>query len=122
VTVLTWGKITNLTLEACEELGKDAGIEAQVIDLRTLTPLDEDLIFSSVAKTNRVVIVEENWPFSSVGSEIADRIQRECFDHLDGPVFRVSQEPVPVPYAHNLEERALISKDRIKDQIKKALL
>ena len=117
VTLITWGKITHTTLSACEELKKQ-NIDAEVVDPRTLVPLDEELIFASVRKTNRVVIVEENWPVASVGCHIADRIQSECFDHLDAPVLRVSQEPVPVPYAEHLEHRALPDISRIVEAVK----
>ena len=78
-----------------------------------------DLIFSSVKKTNRCVVVEENWPFSSVGTQVIDRIQCECFDFLDSPILRVSQEPVPVPYNENLEKAALPSVEKIIEAIKK---
>src|SRR5690606_18699157 len=94
------------------------GIEVEVIDPRTLVPLDEQLIFASVAKTHRVVIVEENWPFASVGSQISDRIQRECFDDLDAPILRVSQEAVPVPYAEQLEEAVLPSVEKIIEAVR----
>ena len=80
--------------------------------------LDEETIFSSVRKTNHCVIVEEAWPFASVGTEIVDRIQRECFDYLDAPILRVTQENVPVPYAENLEKEALINVDKIIKTLK----
>lgn len=112
VTLVTWGKITHTTLKAAEELAQ-MGIDAEVIDLRSLVPLDEEAVFASLHKTNRCVIVEENWPFASVGSEIADRIQRHCFDDLDAPILRVSQEPVPVPYAEGLEKEALPSVEKV---------
>ena len=118
VTIITWGKILHKAMEACAVLSKE-GIEVDLIDPRTLVPLDEALIFASVRKTHRVVIVEENWPFSSVGSHISDRIQSECFDDLDAPVARVSQEPVPVPYAEHLEERALPSVERMVEAVKR---
>ncbi len=112
VTLVTWGKITHKALQAADECEK-LGISVEVIDLRTLRPLDEEAIFRSVRKTNRCVVVEENWPFASVGTHIADRVQRECFDDLDAPVIRVSQEDVPVPYAENLEEEVLPSVEKI---------
>mgnify|MGYP000173624867 CR=1 FL=1 len=112
LTLLTWGKITHLSLKAAEELKKE-GLDAEVIDLRSLCPLDEETIFNSVKKTNRAMIVEENWPFASIGSELSDRIQRNCFDELDAPVLRVSQEHIPVPYADNLEKQALPSLEKI---------
>ena len=112
LTILTWGKITHLALKACEKL-KEINLQAELIDLRTITPLDEESIFKSVRKTNRVMIVEENWPFASIGSELSDRIQRNCFDDLDAPVLRVSQAPIPVPYADHLEKQALPSLEQI---------
>jgi pyruvate dehydrogenase E1 component beta subunit len=118
VTLVTWGKITHKALQAADECEK-LGISVEVIDLRTLRPLDEEAIFRSVRKTNRCVVVEENWPFASVGTHIADRVQRECFDDLDAPVIRVSQEDVPVPYAENLEEEVLPSVEKIVRAIQK---
>ena len=81
--------------------------------------MDEALVFASVRKTHRAVIVEENWPFASVGAQISDRIQHECFDDLDAPVERVSQEPVPVPYSERLEHLALPSVDKILAAVKR---
>ena len=118
VTVISWGKISRKALSVAQELEKN-NISVELIDPRTLVPLDEDMIFRSVKKTNRVVIFEENWPFASVGAHISDRIQYECFDDLDAPVTRVSQEPVPVPYSEDLEKLALPSESRLVDAIKK---
>lgn len=120
ITLITWGKITHTVLAAAEKLAQ-MGIDAEVLDPRTLTPLDEDLIFASVRKTHRVLIVEENWPFASVGAQISDRIQKECFDDLDAPVGRITQEPVPVPYAEHLEHRALPSEERIIQAVKEMI-
>lgn len=118
VTLITWGKITHKVIKVATDLAKE-GIDCEIIDPRTLVPMDEALIFESVRKTNRAVIIEENWPFASVGAQIADRIQCECFDDLDAPVLRVSQEPVPVPYAENLEHLALPEEARMVAAIKK---
>ena len=117
VTLITWGKITHSVLKVACELAKE-GIDCEVLDPRTLVPMDEDLIFESVRQTHRAVIIEENWPFASVGSQIADRIQCECFDDLDAPVLRVSQEPVPVPYAEHLEKIALPEEGRMVKAIR----
>jgi pyruvate dehydrogenase E1 component beta subunit len=106
VTLITWGKISHMAMKAVKQLTEE-NIACELIDVRTLVPMDEEMIFRSVRKTHRAVIIEENWPFASVGSQIADRIQYECFDDLDAPVERVSQEAVPVPYAENLEHEAL---------------
>ena len=79
----------------------------EVIDPRTIKPMDWELIFNSVKKTNRLVIVEEGWPFAGVGAQISHEVQHHCFDYLDAPVERVTQEDVPLPYAHNLEVASL---------------
>jgi pyruvate dehydrogenase E1 component beta subunit len=95
-------------LKAAEELAKE-GIEAELIDLRTLRPLDTDTIVASVKKTGRAVTVEEGWQQSGVGAEVAARIMEHAFDYLDAPVTRVSGKDVPMPYAANLEKLALPS-------------
>jgi pyruvate dehydrogenase E1 component beta subunit len=95
-------------LKAADELAKD-GIEAEVVDLRTLRPMDTDTIVASVKKTGRAVVVEEGWPQSGVGAEIAARVMEHAFDWLDAPVARVSGKDVPMPYAANLEKLALPS-------------
>ena len=118
VTVITWGKILHMTTQAVHAL-REQGVSCELIDLRTVVPMDEELIFASVRKTHRVVIIEENWPFASVGAQVSDRIQHECFDDLDAPVERVSQEPVPVPYSENLEKIALPSVEKIMAAVKK---
>ena len=93
-------------LKAAEELSKE-GIEAEVIDLRTIRPMDTDTIIASVQKTGRCVTVEEGWPQSGVGAEIAMRVMERAFDWLDAPVIRVTGKDVPMPYAANLEKLAL---------------
>ena len=118
VTIITWGKISHTAMDAVKILSAE-GISCEFIDLRTLVPMDEETVFASVRKTHRAVIVEENWPFASVGSQIVDRIQHECFDDLDAPVLRVSQEPVPVPYAENLEHLVLPNAEKIIDAVKR---
>ena len=118
LTVITWGKISHTVMEAANRM-KEEGLSCEVIDVRTLVPMDEELIFESVRKTHRAVIIEENWPFASVGAQISDRIQKECFDDLDAPVERVSQENVPVPYAENLEHEALPNIERMISAIKR---
>ncbi|MBS1750129.1 MAG: pyruvate dehydrogenase complex E1 component subunit beta [Bacteroidetes bacterium] len=101
VTIVSFNKIMKVALGAAEELAKE-GISAEVIDLRTIRPLDWHTIFESVKKTNRLVIVEEQWPFASVSSEIAYRIQKEAFDYLDAPVRRITSADAPMHYAPNL--------------------
>jgi pyruvate dehydrogenase E1 component beta subunit len=108
VTVISWSNGMSYALKAADELAKE-GIEAEVIDLRTLRPLDTDTIVASVKKTGRAVTVEEGWQQSGVGAEIAARIMEHAFDYLDAPVARVSGKDVPMPYAANLEKLALPS-------------
>jgi pyruvate dehydrogenase E1 component beta subunit len=98
--------MVDFALKAAEALAKD-GIEAEVINLRTIRPLDTDTIVASVRKTNRLVSVEEGWPFAGIGSEIAAMAMEKCFDDLDAPVLRVTGKDVPMPYATNLEKLAL---------------
>jgi pyruvate dehydrogenase E1 component beta subunit len=120
VTIIAWNKMVHVAKSACDQLAEE-GIEAELLDPRTLLPLDEDLIFSSVRKTHRVVIVEESWPFASVGAQISDRIHKECFDDLDAPVERVTSEFVPMPYAEHLEHRVLPQVDRVVEAVRKVM-
>jgi len=108
VTIVAWSMGMTYALKAAEQLAKD-GIEAEVVDLRTLRPMDTDTIVASVKKTGRAVVVEEGWPQSGVGAEIAARVMEHAFDWLDAPVARVSGKDVPMPYAANLEKLALPS-------------
>ncbi|MGB9043486.1 MAG: pyruvate dehydrogenase complex E1 component subunit beta [Pseudolabrys sp.] len=108
VTIIAWSVGMTYALKAAEELASD-GIDAEVIDLRTLKPMDTDTILASVQKTGRAVTVEEGWQQSGVGAEIAARIAERAFDYLDAPVARVSGKEVPMPYAANLEKLALPS-------------
>jgi pyruvate dehydrogenase E1 component beta subunit len=108
VTIVSFSMGMTYALKAAEELAKD-GIEAEVIDLRTLRPMDTDTIVESVKKTGRIVTVEEGWPQSGIGAEIAARVFEHAFDYLDAPVTRVSGKDVPMPYAANLEKLALPS-------------
>jgi len=108
VTVVAWAMGMSYALKAAEELARD-GIEAEVIDLRTIKPMDTGTIVASVQKTGRCVTVEEGWQQSGVGAEIAARVMQQAFDYLDAPVMRVSGKDVPMPYAANLEKLALPS-------------
>jgi pyruvate dehydrogenase E1 component beta subunit len=108
VTIIAWSMGMNYALKAADELAS-AGIDAEVIDLRTLKPLDTDTIVASVQKTGRAVTVEEGWQQNGVGAELAARIMEHAFDYLDAPVARVSGKEVPMPYAANLEKLALPS-------------
>ena len=101
VTIVSYNKMMKVALGAAEELAKE-GIDAEVIDLRTIRPLDWDTIIESVKKTNRLVIVEEQWPFSSVSSEISYRVQKEAFDYLDAPIRRITSADTNMHYAPNL--------------------
>lgn len=112
LTLISWGKPVHTCLKAAEELQKE-GISAQVLDLRSLRPLDHDAIFNAVAKTHRVVIVQEGHLFAGVGAEISARLMESCFDLLDAPVLRVTNRDVPQPYATNLEKLVVIDSARI---------
>jgi pyruvate dehydrogenase E1 component beta subunit len=112
VTIVSYSIGVGLALEAAEKLAEE-GVDAEVIDLRTLRPLDKAAVLKSLAKTNRVVVAEEGWPTCSIASEIAAICMDEGFDDLDAPVVRVTNEDVPLPYAANLEKQALISADKI---------
>ena len=106
VTITAFSRMVKLALQAAEELDK-AGISAEVIDLRSLRPFDVATVAASVKKTNRIVTVEEGWPFAGIGAEIAALVMEECFDWLDAPVKRVAGKDVPLPYAANLERLAV---------------
>jgi len=119
VTIVAWSMGMTYALKAAEELTKE-NIEAEVIDLRTLKPMDSDTIVKSVKKTGRLVTVKEGWKQSGVGSEIAARISEKAFDYLDAPVTRVCGKDVPMPYAANLEKLALPSIAEIVEAVKAA--
>lgn len=117
VTLVSFSKPVKLLMDASIELEKE-GIDAEVIDLRSLKPLDETTVYNSVKKTNRCVIVDEAWPFASVGSHVAYLVSRNCFDYLDAPVMLISSEDVPMPYNHRLELAAQPSVKKIIDAVK----
>src|SRR3989442_1649520 len=106
-------KTVALTLKAAEQLAEHEGVSAEVLDLRSLRPLDEEAILASVARTNRAVVVEEGWPHAGIGAQVVDVIQREAFDQLDAPVLRVTQADVPMPYNKQLERVAKPSPERV---------
>jgi pyruvate dehydrogenase E1 component beta subunit len=112
VTLVSYSMGVGLCLEAAEKLAEQ-GIEAEIVDLRTLRPLDMDTVIESVKKTNRIVTVEQDWPVCSIGSEVAARVALEAFDWLDAPPTRVNARDVPMPYAANLEKLALPSADDV---------
>jgi pyruvate dehydrogenase E1 component beta subunit len=119
-TIVAWSRSLLFASEAAKLLAAD-GIEAEIVDPRTLRPLDDEPIFESVRKTNRCVVIEEGWRVAGFGAEIADRVQRECFDDLDAPVLRVTAADVPMPYSRVLEKAYLPQPDRIAAAVKQAL-
>lgn len=120
VTVIAYSKPLALAREAASLLEKE-GISAEVIDLRSLRPLDEEAIYQSVRKTNRCVVIDESWPVVSVGSYVAWLVSRNCFDYLDAPVELVASEDVPMPYNHKLELAAQPSVEKITDAVRRVL-
>lgn len=118
VTLVSFSKPVYLLMEAAKILQKE-NIEPEIIDLRSLKPLDEETIYNSVRKTNRCVVVDEAWPFASIGSHVAWLVSRNCFDYLDAPVELVCSEDVPMPYNHSLELAAQPSVKKIIDSVKK---
>ncbi len=112
VTIAGFSKPMRNILEAAEALEK-RGISCEVIDIRSIRPLDEETIFSSVKKTNRIVVVDEAWPFASVGSHISHLVTTNCFDYLDAPPGLVAMEDVPMPYNREMEKQVCISTDKI---------
>ncbi|MHA6247665.1 pyruvate dehydrogenase complex E1 component subunit beta [Pontibacter sp. CAU 1760] len=120
VTIVSFGKMMKVALAAAEELAKD-GIEAEVIDLRTVRPIDYKTLIESVKKTNRMVVVEEAWPLASISSELAYHIQSNAFDYMDAPVKRVTCRDVPLPYAPTLIEASLPNIERTIDAVKKVM-
>jgi pyruvate dehydrogenase E1 component beta subunit len=117
VTIVSYSIGVGVSLEAADKLAGE-GIEAEVIDLRTLRPLDKQAVLTSLAKTNRLVVVEEGWPTCSISSEISAICMEEGFDDLDAPVMRVTDQDVPLPYAANLEKLALIKADDVVAAVK----
>ena len=118
VTIVSYSIGVGMALEAANTLAGE-GIDAEVIDLRTLRPLDKQTVLNSLAKTNRLIVAEEGWPTCSIASEIISICMEEGFDHLDAPVLRVCNEDVPLPYAANLEKLALIDAARIAEAARK---
>ena len=120
VTLVTFGKITKLALQAAEDLAQE-NIFVEVVDLRTIRPLDYDTIINSVKKTNRLVILEEAWPFGSVASEIAYMVQQRAFDFLDAPIKRITTPDTPAPYSAPLFAEWFPKVEEVKEEIKKVL-
>jgi pyruvate dehydrogenase E1 component beta subunit len=120
VTIVSFGKIMKVAYEAAEELAKE-NIHAEIIDLRTIRPLDYHTIVESVKKTNRCVVLEESWPLASISSEIAYHLQRYAFDYLDAPVERVTQTDTPFAFSPSLIDEALPNVDRLIKAVKRTL-
>ena len=120
VTIVSFGKMMKVALGAAEELQKE-GVSAEVIDLRTIRPWDHATVLASVRKTNRCVVVDENWPVASISSEVAYRVQKDAFDHLDAPVLRINQADTPLPFAPGLIDASLPSVARVVKAVKEVM-
>ena len=120
VSIISWSNGMTYSLKAADELAKE-GIEAEVIDLRSLRPLDTDTVIESVKKTNRIVCCEEGWRFFGVGAEIAAAVTEHAFDYLDAPPMRVAQKDVPLPYAPTLIEAYLPNPARVIKAVKEVM-
>jgi pyruvate dehydrogenase E1 component beta subunit len=119
-TIVSFNKMVKVSLAAAEELAKE-GINVEVVDLRTIRPLDIDAIVNSVKKTNRLVIVEESWPFGSVSSEITYQVQKHAFDYLDAPIKRVTGADSSMHYAANLVEAYMPNTSKVMQAVKSAM-
>jgi pyruvate dehydrogenase E1 component beta subunit len=120
VTIVTYSKMLEISTKAADQLAKD-GIEAEIVDLRSLRPLDMEPVLQSFKKTNRAVIVEEGWRSYGVGSEVAARIYEQAFDYIDAPIQRVAQKEVPLPYNRTLEQLALPQVEDVVKAVKEVL-
>ena len=120
VSIITHGKMIHVALQAAGMLEKD-GVNAEVLDLRSIRPLDVDAILATVAKTNRVVLVEEGWPYGGITATVAALIQEEAFDMLDAPILRVTQADVPMPYAKQLEKAVKPSAEMVVEKVNRVL-
>jgi len=116
VTIVSWSRIVHVALDAAKALEKE-GIDAEIIDLRSLRPLDEEALARSVSKTHRAVVAYEGWPYGGVGAEVSDRIQRLAFDELDAPVLRATTLDVPMPYNARLEQHVIPQAARIIEKV-----
>jgi pyruvate dehydrogenase E1 component beta subunit len=120
VTIVTYSKMLDTSSKAADQLARE-GIEVEIVDLRTLRPLDMEPVLESFKKTNRAVIVEEGWRSYGVGSEVASRIYEQAFDYVDAPIQRVAQKEVPLPYNRSLEQYALPQVEDIVKAVKEVL-
>lgn len=119
-SIISYGRITHVALDAAAQLEKE-GIDVEVLDLRSLRPLDEESLVRTVSKTHRAVLAYEGWPYGGVGGEVVDRIQRLAFDELDAPILRVTFRDVPMPYNAKLEQYVIPQPDRIAAAVKEVL-
>jgi pyruvate dehydrogenase E1 component beta subunit len=120
VTLVAYSRMTHVALEAAAELEKE-GVSAEVVDLRSLRPLDEATLVASVERTHRMVVVHEGWPYGGVGAEIADRVQRLAFDALDAPILRVTTLDVPMPYSAKLEQACMPQPERVVEAVRRLM-
>ena len=120
-TIVTYSRMTHVALEAAATLAKE-GIDVEIVDLRSLRPLDEVTVVKSVKKTHRCVVVHEGWPYGGVGAEVADRVQRLAFDWLEAPILRVAQLDVPMPYNAKLEQAVMPQPERVVATVKRTVL
>ena len=120
VTIVSFGKILKVAMTAAIELEK-AGISVELVDLRTVRPIDYDTVINSVKKTNRLVIVEEAWPLASISTEITYKVQKDAFDFLDAPIIRITTADTPLPYANSLIEASLPSVAKIIKAVKEVM-
>lgn len=120
VTIVSFGKIIKEAYKAAEELAKE-NISVEIIDLRTVRPMDHAAIITSVKKTNRLIILEESWPFASISTEITYRVQNEAFDYLDAPIKRITTSDTPAPYSPVLFEKWLPSSQNVIDAVKEVM-
>jgi pyruvate dehydrogenase E1 component beta subunit len=121
VTIVAYSRMTHVALETAATLEKE-GVSCEVVDVRSLRPLDEDTIAQSVTKTHRCVVVHEGWPYGGVGAEIADRVQRLAFDALDAPILRVTTLDVPMPYSAKLEQQCMPQPERVIAAVKRVVV
>jgi pyruvate dehydrogenase E1 component beta subunit len=120
VTIICHSKTVSVAIKAAEQLAKD-GVSADVLDLRTIRPLDTDAVLTSITKTHRGVVVEEGWPFAGVGAQVVDVIQREVFDELDAPILRVTGADVPMPYNKQLEKASKADPSKVISAVNQVL-
>ncbi len=120
VSIIAWSRMVHVALEAATELAKE-GIEAEVVDVRSLRPLDEQTLVESVTRTHRAVVAHEGWPYGGVGAEIADRLQRLAFDELDAPILRATTLDVPMPYNAKLEQHVIPGVARVLEKVRAVL-